>query len=110
MGRIKGILRLQHATDCAGGPRDHHRAASVTGPKQWRRLRTNHLNQIQIKKAAAGLGDAEVGTGILAIAKIGVGYMKDFALPGVASGEDHIAAVFVKGIQRVAGVRVVLQA
>ena len=69
-----------------------------------------HLNQIQVEGTAAGPGDAKVGPGILTIAKIGISDMKDLPLPGVASGEDRTAAVFIKGFQRVAGIGVVLQA
>ena len=105
----KRIFWLQRETNCAGGPRDCGRAASNLCFEPRRGLGTNHLDQIQIKQAAAGMGDAEVGSGVLTIAKIGVAYMKDFVLPGVASGEDHTAAVFIKGFQRVAGIGVVLQ-
>ena len=45
----------------------------------------------------------------MAIAEIGVGDMKDFLLPTVASGQADTAAALVKGGQRVAGVGVVLQ-
>src|SRR6266516_1877833 len=90
--RRECVLRLEYETNCAGGPRNYGHAPSARRAEQWRVLRADHANGVQIKVAATRLGDAEVRSGVLAIAEIRVGDMKDFLLPGAASRESYAAA------------------